>query len=85
MKFLVTYFSVTVSLLLGLIFGMIGAPLVFLVLLVPLSFVVTLVLTNLQVSMEIQDEINRQRADAVEDYKSDGLAKKIMYKVVKQL
>ena len=85
MKFLVTYFSVTVSLLLGLIFGMIGAPLVFLVLLVPLSFVVTLVLTNLQVSMEIQDEINRQRAMAVFEHRTQGIAKKIVYKVVKQL
>lgn len=85
MKLLVTYFSASTSLGLGLIFFLIGAPLVFLVLLVPSAFVVTLVLTNLQVSMEIQDEINRQRAEAVEDYRSDGLAKKVMYKVVKQL
>jgi hypothetical protein len=85
MKFLVTYFSATVSLGLGLIFGMIGAPLVFLVLLVPLAFIMTLVLTNLQVSMEIQDEINRQRAMAVFQYRTTGIAKKVMYKVVKEI
>ena len=85
MKFLVTYFSATVSLLMGLLFALIGAPLVFLVLFVPSAFIVTLVLTNLQVSMEIQDEINRQRAEAVDDYRSDGIAKKVMYKVVKDI
>lgn len=85
MKFLVTYFSATVSLLMGLIFFLIGAPLVFLVLFIPSAFIVTLVLTNLQVSMEIQDEINRQRAEAVADYRSDGIAKKVMYKVVKDI
>lgn len=85
MKLLVTYFSASTSLGLGLLFGTIGAPTIFVVLLVPVAFVVILVLVNLMVSLEIQDEINRQRADAVEDYKSDGLAKKIMYKVVKQL
>ena len=85
MKLLVTYFSASTSLGLGLLFGMLGAPTIFVVLLVPVSFVVILVLVNLMVSLEIQYEINRQRADAVEDYKSDGLAKKIMYKVVKQL
>ena len=85
MKFLVTYFSATVSLLMGLLFALIGAPLVFLVLFVPSAFIVTLVLTNLQVSMEIQDEINRQRAEAVDDYRSDGIAKKGMYKVVKDI
>jgi uncharacterized integral membrane protein len=85
MKLLVTYFSASTSLGLGLLFGMLGAPTIFVVLLVPVAFVVILVLVNLMVSLEIQDEINRQRADAVEDYKSDGLAKKVMYKVVKQL
>lgn len=85
MKLLVTYFSASTSLGLGLLFGLLGAPTIFVVLLVPVAFVVILVLVNLMVSLEIQDEINRQRADAVEDYKSDGLAKKIMYKVVKQL
>lgn len=85
MKFLVTYFSVTVSLGVGLIFGMLGAPLLFLVLLVPSAFIVTLVLTNLQVSMEIQDEINRQRAMAVFQHRTTGIAKKVMYKVVKEI
>jgi uncharacterized integral membrane protein len=85
MKLLVTYFSASTSLGLGLLFGLLGAPTIFVVLLVPIAFVVILVMVNLMVSLEIQDEINRQRADAVEDYKSDGLAKKIMYKVVKQL
>lgn len=85
MKLLVTYFSASTSLGLGLLFGMLGAPTIFVVLLVPVAFVVILVLVNLMVSLEIQDEINRQRADAVEDYRSDGLAKKVMYKVVKQL
>jgi hypothetical protein len=85
MKLLVTYFSASTSLGLGLLFALIGAPTIFVVLLVPIAFVVILVMVNLMVSLEIQDEINRQRADAVEDYKSDGLAKKIMYKVVKQL
>ena len=85
MKLLVTYFSASTSLGLGLLFGMLGAPTIFVVLLVPVAFVVILVMVNLMVSLEIQDEINRQRADAVEDYKSDGLEKKVMYKVVKQL
>lgn len=85
MKFLVIYFSVTVSLGVGLIFGMLGAPLLFLVLLVPSAFIVTLVLTNLQVSMEIQDEINRQRAMAVFQHRTTGIAKKVMYKVVKEI
>lgn len=85
MKFLVTYFSVTVSLGVGLIFGMLGAPLLFLVLLVPSAFIVTLVLTNLYVSIEIQDEINRQRAMAVFQYRTTGIAKKVMYKVVKEI
>jgi uncharacterized integral membrane protein len=85
MKLLVTYFSASTSLGLGLLFGMLGAPTIFVVLLVPVAFVVILVMVNLMVSLEIQDEINRQRADAVEDYRSDGLAKKVMYKVVKQL
>jgi len=85
MKLLVTYFSASTSLGLGLLFGFLGAPTIFVILLLPISFVVILVLVNLMVSLEIQDEINRQRADAIEDYKSDGLAKKVMYKVVKQL
>lgn len=85
MKFLVTYFSATVSLLLGLIFFLIGAPLLFLVLFMPSAFIVALVLTNLQVSMEIQDEINRQRAMAVFQHRTTGIAKKVMYKVVKEI
>lgn len=85
MKLLVTYFSASTSLGLGLLFGLLGAPTIFVVLLVPVAFVVILVMVNLMVSLEIQDEINRQRADAVEDYKSDGLAKKVMYKVVKEI
>ena len=85
MKFLVTYFSATVSLLLGLIFFLIGAPLVFLVLFIPSAFVVTLVLTNLQVSLEIQDEINRHRAMAVFEHRTQGIAKKVMYKIVKEI
>lgn len=85
MKFLVTYFSLTVSIGLGLLFGMIGAPILFLVLFVPVTFVVSMILTNLYVSLEIQDEINRQRAMAVFQYRTTGIAKKIMYKVVKEI
>ncbi len=85
MKLLVTYFSASTSLGLGLLFATIGAPTIFIVLLVPISFIVILILTNLQVSMEIQDEINRQRAMAVFQYRTTGIAKKVMYKVVKEL
>ena len=85
MKLLVTYFSMSTSLGLGLLFGMLGAPTIFVVLLVPIAFVVILVMVNLMVSLEIQDEINRQRLDAIEEYKRDGMAKKIMYKVVRQI
>lgn len=85
MKLLVTYFSASTSLGLGLLFGMIGAPTIFIILLVPVAFVVILVMVNLMVSLEIQDEINRQRAMAVFEYRTQGIAKKIMYKVVKQI